>query len=180
MQRFRGGLLFKAHRLCVSLNSRLESNKDEEGADRSTIEDEDLPGVAPHRHQVAVLAVPICPESCVHINVQRVRGGLVFEADRLCVSLNCRLDSNKEEEEESYICSEMTIVCLLVFERTNRGVAPHRYQVVVLAVPVMYLFRNILLVFERTHRGGAPHRHQVAVLSVPICSESCIRPIGGC
>ena len=26
-QRFRGGLVFKAHRLCVSLNSRLESNK---------------------------------------------------------------------------------------------------------------------------------------------------------
>jgi len=31
-RRFRGGLVFKAHRLCVSLNSRLESNK-EEGLD---------------------------------------------------------------------------------------------------------------------------------------------------
>jgi len=30
VQRFRGGLVFKAHRLCVSLNSRLESNKTEE------------------------------------------------------------------------------------------------------------------------------------------------------
>ena len=30
MQRFRGGLVFKAHILCVSLNSRLESNKEEE------------------------------------------------------------------------------------------------------------------------------------------------------
>ena len=30
MQRFRGGLVFKAHRVCVSLNSRLESNKEEE------------------------------------------------------------------------------------------------------------------------------------------------------
>ena len=29
-QRFRGGLVVKAHRLCVSLNSRLESNKEEE------------------------------------------------------------------------------------------------------------------------------------------------------
>jgi len=29
-QRFRVGLVFKAHRLCVSLNSRLESNKEEE------------------------------------------------------------------------------------------------------------------------------------------------------
>jgi len=29
VQRFRGGLVFKAHRLCVSLNSRLESNKEE-------------------------------------------------------------------------------------------------------------------------------------------------------
>jgi len=30
VQRFRGGLVFKAHRLCVSLNSRLESKKEEE------------------------------------------------------------------------------------------------------------------------------------------------------
>ena len=30
MQRFHGGLVFKAHGLCVSLNSRLESNKEEE------------------------------------------------------------------------------------------------------------------------------------------------------
>ena len=29
VQRFRGGLVCKAHRLCVSINSRLESNKDE-------------------------------------------------------------------------------------------------------------------------------------------------------
>ena len=29
MQLFRGGLLFKAQRLCVSLNSRLESNNEE-------------------------------------------------------------------------------------------------------------------------------------------------------
>ena len=27
-QRFRGGLVVKAHRLCVSLNSRLESNEE--------------------------------------------------------------------------------------------------------------------------------------------------------
>jgi len=31
VQRFQGGLVFKAHILCVSLNSRLESNKAEEG-----------------------------------------------------------------------------------------------------------------------------------------------------
>ena len=30
MKRFRGGLAFKAHRLCVSLNSRLESNNEED------------------------------------------------------------------------------------------------------------------------------------------------------
>jgi len=30
VQRFRGGLVFKAHRLRASLNSRLESNKEEE------------------------------------------------------------------------------------------------------------------------------------------------------
>ena len=32
-------------------------------------------------------------------NVKRFRGGLVFQAHRLCVSLNSRLGSNKEEEE---------------------------------------------------------------------------------
>ena len=31
VQQFRGGLVFKAHRLCASLNSRLERNKEEEG-----------------------------------------------------------------------------------------------------------------------------------------------------
>ena len=30
VQRFRGGLVFKAHILCASLNSRLESHKKEE------------------------------------------------------------------------------------------------------------------------------------------------------
>ena len=30
VQRFRGGLVFKDHRLCESLNPRLESNKEEE------------------------------------------------------------------------------------------------------------------------------------------------------
>jgi len=30
VQGFRGGLVFKAHRLCVPLNSRLESNNEEE------------------------------------------------------------------------------------------------------------------------------------------------------
>ena len=34
------------------------------------------------------------------INVQRFRGGLVYKAHRLCVSLNSGLESNKEEEEE--------------------------------------------------------------------------------
>jgi len=32
VKRFRGGLVFEAHRLCVSLNSRLESNKEENAA----------------------------------------------------------------------------------------------------------------------------------------------------
>jgi len=37
VQRFRGGLVFKAHRLCVSLNSRLESNTEEEKVDLRTV-----------------------------------------------------------------------------------------------------------------------------------------------
>jgi len=36
VQRFRGGLVFKAHILCVSLISRLESNKEEEEEDTAS------------------------------------------------------------------------------------------------------------------------------------------------
>ena len=39
----------------------------------------------------------VCP--LLHRNMQRFRGGPVFKAHRLCVSLNSRLESNKEEEE---------------------------------------------------------------------------------
>ena len=35
----------------------------------------------------------------------RFRGGLVFKADRLCVSLNSRLESNKERERENSLWS---------------------------------------------------------------------------
>ena len=38
-------------------------------------------------------------QELLHRNVKRFRGGLVFKADRLWVSLNSRLESNKEEEE---------------------------------------------------------------------------------
>ena len=40
----------------------------------------------------------IC-EQLLHRTVQRIRGGLVFKAHRLCVSLHSRLESHKEEEE---------------------------------------------------------------------------------
>ena len=45
-------------------------------------------------------------------NADRVRGGLVFKAHRLCVSLNSRLESNKEEEEEE---EEGTLMYLTEF-----------------------------------------------------------------
>ena len=37
-------------------------------------------------------------EQLLQRNVRRFRGGLVIKAQRLCVSLNSRLESNKEEE----------------------------------------------------------------------------------
>ena len=43
--RFRVGLVFKAHRLCVSLNSRPESNKEEEEEDSDLVDIVGLPGV---------------------------------------------------------------------------------------------------------------------------------------
>ena len=42
-----------------------------------------------------------CIEQLLHRNVQRFRGGLVFKAHRLCVSLNSRL--NEEERNEAAI-----------------------------------------------------------------------------
>ena len=36
----------------------------------------------------------------LHINMQRFRGGLVFESHRLCVSLNSRPEGNKEEKKK--------------------------------------------------------------------------------
>ena len=38
-------------------------------------------------------------EQLLHGNVQRFRGGLVFKADRLCVSLNSGLEINQEQED---------------------------------------------------------------------------------
>ena len=48
----------------------------------------------------------------LHRNVQRFRGGLVFKAQRLCVSLNSRLESNEEEEEEEekYMATFLLII----------------------------------------------------------------------
>jgi len=40
-------------------------------------------------------------EQLLHRNVQRFRGGLVFKAHGLCVSLNSRLESDKEEEKKN-------------------------------------------------------------------------------
>ena len=51
------------------------------------------------RHQVSERETP--KEQLLHRNVQRFRGGLVFKAHRLRVSLNSRLESNKEEEEDN-------------------------------------------------------------------------------
>ena len=36
---------------------------------------------------------------------RRFRGGLVLKADRLCVSLNSRLESNKEEEKVCHLAA---------------------------------------------------------------------------
>ena len=36
-----------------------------------------------------------------HRNVQRFRGGLVYQAHRLCVSLNARLERNEEEKNKT-------------------------------------------------------------------------------
>ena len=43
----------------------------------------------------------VTQERLRHRNVQRFQGGHVFKAHRLCLSLNSRRESNKEEEDSS-------------------------------------------------------------------------------
>jgi len=134
VQRFRVGLVFKAHRLCVSLKSGLQCNKEED----APVHGAERPRILSHRHHLAqrlssdcVDPAPADPpisernvslcrtkfsirEQLIHRNVLRCRSGLVFKAHRLCVSLNSRLDSNKEEEK------------ILQFQNaTFRSVAPN-------------------------------------------------------
>jgi len=77
-QRFPGGLVFKAHRLCVSLSARLESKKEEE-------EVKDLEG-AIHGSEVPAEGDAVqfsIQGQLLHRNVQQFRRGLVFKAHRL-------------------------------------------------------------------------------------------------
>ena len=52
----------------------------------------------------AAVSIPVLGDGIraplLHRNVQRFRGGHVFKAHRRCVSLNSRLESNKEEEKK--------------------------------------------------------------------------------
>ena len=77
MQRFRGGLVFKAHRLCVALNSRLESNKEEEETPptpQSGLQGENM---ATYTRLSVTLSVgsPLCPYG---ISYRRVYAPTVF------------------------------------------------------------------------------------------------------
>ena len=54
-----------------------------------------------HRyHHLIFSSLSLSP--LLHRNVQWFRGGLVFKAHRLCVSLNSRLERNKQEEDSPY------------------------------------------------------------------------------
>jgi len=50
------------------------------------------------------------PEQLLYRNVQRFRGGLVFKGHRLCVSLNSRLESNKEEKSDETFLREQGLM----------------------------------------------------------------------
>ena len=101
VKRFRGGLVFKARRLLYhsTLGLRVIEKKREEEQPLQERLPERRVGV---RVQGAFGNCHVWPgegalPKLLHRNVQRFRGGLVFKAHRLCVSLNSRLESNKEE-----------------------------------------------------------------------------------
>jgi len=74
VQRFRGGFVFMAHRLCVSLNSRLESNQ------------------AAHPPQTPRRSPPVT------IRPERFRGGLVLKAHRLLYHSTLGLRATKKKK----------------------------------------------------------------------------------
>jgi len=65
----------------------------------------------------------VAGEQLLHRNLKRFRDGLVFKAHRLCVALNSRLESNKEEGEVQTLRSQMGWqVCMRrVGENSNPG-----------------------------------------------------------
>ena len=91
VQWFRGGLVFKAHRLLhrSTLGLRVIKKKRRYSG-----------GVWGQQPRSGGRTREPPPHGTLHRNVQRFRGELVFKAHRLCVSLNSRLDSDNEEEEE--------------------------------------------------------------------------------
>ena len=78
MQRFRGGLVFKAHGLCVSLNSRLESCKEEKKRRWYLVSSQ--PPVA----GLAKMYIR-CPANMAHIRQSSPDYGLDFQAKVLKV-----------------------------------------------------------------------------------------------
>jgi len=139
--RFRGGLVFKAHGLRESLNSRLVSNK-EDSSDtcgcRTYMDlevDEDR-GDAGGKLSFSIALIctinrripasasknqgpfdPALRAGVQNVHNVRFRGGLVFEAHRLRGSLNSRRVSNKEDSSD--ICGCRTYMDLEVDE--DRG-----------------------------------------------------------
>jgi len=83
VQRFRGGLVFKAQRLCVSLNSRLESNKEEEDLSASLRSACFCFLRSICFWRVMFVSTSTCAGQLLIRNVKRFRGGLVFKAHRL-------------------------------------------------------------------------------------------------
>jgi len=70
MKRFRGGLVFKAHRLCVSLNSELESNKEEDDYTNAVIWRGWVGGTTPS-DVVGFRSIPLRTKSAAHRDKDR-------------------------------------------------------------------------------------------------------------
>jgi hypothetical protein len=65
----------------------------------------------------------------LHSNVQQFRGVLVFKAHRLCVSLNSRLESIKEEvEKNKEITGGLKLTGVIEFQRWFQVVVPSHLE----------------------------------------------------
>ena len=143
--------MFNARRLCVSLNSRLESNKKEKWLDRAKARLQVL-----QKHGRSPVWVRMCLARLLHYelvlrrNKKRFRGGLVFEAHRLLYHSTLGLRVIKKKR-RSLLDTEKALAQVLQVHGRSRvqGYLAHKKQ-----PPPQGHHRALGIILLKGPRGG--------------------------